>query len=142
MRFQRLTLAALTAVGLQISAAGCEGFLEPNPASFTTTENYFQLPEHFEAAINGAYSRLRAYAGVSNSAFRVVTELRFDCCITDPHRLSTNPSGKPIAEWYATATNSFFTNLWSGAYHAIAEVLSIVVDWDDQAATSALSMAG
>ncbi|HWV35252.1 MAG TPA: RagB/SusD family nutrient uptake outer membrane protein [Thermomicrobiales bacterium] len=121
MRYARSTFVAVMLAGLQLTAGGCEGFLEPNPASFTTTENYYRTPEHFEAAVNGAYSRLRAFAGVSNAAFRVNTELRFDCCITDPHRLSTSPSGKPIAEWYATATNDFFANLWSGAYHAIAQ---------------------
>ena len=121
MRFWKLTLPAIAASCLLFVWTGCENFLEPDPASFTSTGNYYETAEHFESAINSTYSRLRAQAGISSTSFRTLTELRFDCCITDPERLSTSPSGKPIAEWYASPSNSYFSDQWSDAYHTIAQ---------------------
>lgn len=121
MRFWKLTLTTLGASSLLLASTACDAFLEPDPASFTSTGNYYESPEHFEAALNSAYSRLRAQAGISNTAYRTITELRFDCCITDPQRLSTSPSGKPIAEWYAEPSNAYFENQWTTAYHTIAQ---------------------
>lgn len=120
MRFRKLPLLVLAATCIPWWA-GCEEMLEPEPASFTSTTHYFQQPEHFESAINSAYSRLRTQAGLSTTSFRTITELRFDCCITDPQRLSTSPSGKPLAEWYASPSNAFIAEQWAAAYHTIAQ---------------------
>lgn len=133
MLFGKSTLRAVAASCLVLLWTGCESFLEPDPASFTSTGNYYQTPAHFESAINSAYSRLRAQAGISSTPFRTLTELRFDCCITDPERLSTSPSGKPIAEWYAVPSNSYFANQWSGAYHTIAQTNVILGRIEDAA---------
>lgn len=137
MRSWKSMLAAAGVSCLPVLWTGCESFLQPEPASFTTTETYYEKPEHFESAINSAYSRLRAQAGIANTAYRTITELRFDCCITDPQRLSTSPSGKPIAEWYAAPSNAYFADQWSRAYHTIAQTNTILsrvdgVTFEDQ----------
>jgi starch-binding outer membrane protein, SusD/RagB family len=121
MQLRRLAVSVVGVSCLLSLFSACDSFLDPDPESFTTTSNYFQTPEQFEAAINSAYSRLRAQGGISNQSFRTLTEARFDCCVTDPQRLTTNPSGKPIQEWNAATSNQYFLDQWTLPYHTIAQ---------------------
>ncbi|MDZ7690852.1 MAG: hypothetical protein U5K69_06905 [Balneolaceae bacterium] len=68
--------AAVMLIAVMFLWTGCDtdNFLRPDPASFTTTANYFEQPSHFEAALAAAYDDLRGALGVNTHA--LVTETR------------------------------------------------------------------
>jgi hypothetical protein len=42
-----------------VSFAGCEDFLQPNPQTIETTNNFYKSNDHFVQAVSGAYARLQ-----------------------------------------------------------------------------------
>ena len=67
-------LRTALAVCLLFAWAGCDSFLEPDPASFSTTANFYETPAQFEQAVNGIYSRFRTLVG--DADYRYATDLR------------------------------------------------------------------
>lgn len=122
---------------LVLTLTSCEDFLTPDPQSFSTTANYYQSPAHFEAAINSAYSRLRAQAGVQNDNFRHIVETRMDA--TNRH-FDVNLPGvnqQPFLEWFAVNSNSIPRDQWNQIFHTITQtniILSRVedIEFEDQ----------
>jgi hypothetical protein len=56
----RRVLSILFAGGVAISATGCDEFLAPEPATFASSETYFQTPAQMEQAVSGLYSEMRS----------------------------------------------------------------------------------
>jgi len=71
----RRALRLLTAGWLVAAAAGCDDFLAPEPATFASSETYFQTPDQMEQAIAGLYGEMRSLYGWN---WREVIDLRGD----------------------------------------------------------------
>ena len=74
MSYTTIRLRGTLVAGLLLLWAGCDSFLEPDPASFSTTVNFYETPDQFERAINGAYSRMRSFVG--DADYRNMNDLR------------------------------------------------------------------
>jgi starch-binding outer membrane protein, SusD/RagB family len=69
----RRALQGLLAAGLLVSATGCEEFLTPEPKTFSSSNNYYQTPAHFESAVTTLYGDLR---GLFGGNFRILGDMR------------------------------------------------------------------
>lgn len=68
-RALRLFSAGLLAAGV----AACDDFLAPEPATFASSETYFQTPDQMEQAVSGLYGEMRALYGWN---WREIIDLR------------------------------------------------------------------
>lgn len=59
----RRVLSILIAGGAALSATACDDFLAPEPATFASSETYFQTPGQMEQASAGLYSEMRSLYG-------------------------------------------------------------------------------
>lgn len=123
------------AAALLITWAGCDAFLEPDPASFSSTNKYYQTPAHFERAINGAYDMLQA---VFDATYIHMTELRADNMTAqfDVNLPSVNEG--TVDQFIMFADNANAQNMWNDAYTTIAQTNVILgrietVEFPDQA---------
>lgn len=112
---------------MMFALVGCEDFLTPAPESFTSTENYFNQPSHFEAGVNSAYARLRAQAGVHNGNYRLITELRFDAINRQFDINLPGVNEQPIQEWFAVPSNSVPRGQWNQIFNTVSQT-NIVLD--------------
>lgn len=71
----RRALSLLTAGWMAVSVAGCDDFLAPEPATFASSETYFQTPDQMEQAVSGLYGQMRAMYGWN---WREIVDLRGD----------------------------------------------------------------
>jgi hypothetical protein len=67
-------LRVLVIGGLAVFA-GCDNFLTPKPATFSSSDQFFQTPAHMERAVTGAYSDMRLLYG---NDWRDLIDLRAD----------------------------------------------------------------
>lgn len=107
--------------GLLFLWAGCDAFLEPDPASFSTTANFYESQAQFEAAVNGIYGRFRQ--AVADDDYRNMTDLRgpnitrhFD--VNLPHTVAGIPQ---LDEFTMTLNNGVVTRTWQRLYTLIKE---------------------
>ncbi len=108
-------------VCLMFMWTGCDSFLEPDPASFSTTANFYETPAQFEAAVNGVYARLRVTVG--DEDYRYMTDLRgpnltrhFD--VNLPHTVAGTPQ---LDEFTMTLNNGVVTRTWQRLYMTIKD---------------------
>lgn len=71
----RRVLTLLFAGGVAIAVAGCDDFLAPEPATFASSETYFQTPDQMEQAVSGLYAEAR---GLFGGNWRLLNDLRGD----------------------------------------------------------------
>lgn len=69
----RRAFRLLLAGGLAVTATACDDFLSPKPATFASSETYYQTPDQMEQAVQGLYAGLRSLYG---GDWRVLTDLR------------------------------------------------------------------
>lgn len=125
MRHTRL-LQRIVPLCLLFVWAGCDTFLEPDPASFSTTANFYETPAQFEQAVTGAYSRLRSFAG--DADYRYATDLRgpnitrhFDV------NLPATVAGIPqLDEFTMDVANGVVERNWNRIYALIKETNVII----------------
>ncbi len=117
--FTKLRIASV--VCLLFVWSGCDNFLEPDPASFSTTANFYETPDQFEQAVNGVYSRFRAFVG--DADYRYANDLRgpnltrhFD--VNLPHTVAGVPQ---LDEFTMDVSNGIVNNNWIRAYQVIKE---------------------
>lgn len=110
-----------------VAVTGCDAFLEPDPKSFSSTVDYYQVPGHFDAALNSVYAQLRSSlaltAGSFTSTFMNWMEVRMDA--VNRHYNVNLPGGQRIIEWLPTASDGGGT--WNSLYHTIAQA-NVVLD--------------
>ncbi|MFK7847170.1 MAG: RagB/SusD family nutrient uptake outer membrane protein [Rhodothermales bacterium] len=101
--------------------AGCDSFLEPDPASFSTTANFYESPAQFEQAVVGAYAQFRLFVG--DEDYRYATDMRgpnitrhFD--VNLPHTVAGTPQ---LDEWSMDVANGVIARNWTRAYEVIKE---------------------
>lgn len=126
MRPRTLRLRSVGIIGafivcLLLLWTGCDTFLEPDPASFSTTANFYETPTHFERAVIGAYTRLRTLVG--DDDYRNITDLRgpnltrhFD--VNLPHTVAGIPQ---LDEWTMTVDNRVSRQTWNRVYELVKE---------------------
>ena len=59
----RRVLSILIAGGVALTVTACDEFLAPEPATFASSETYFQTPGQMEQAITGVYAEMRSLYG-------------------------------------------------------------------------------
>ncbi len=121
MNIQHMIKRILPVLCMAVIWTGCDSFLEPDPASFSTTANFYESPAHFEQAINGTYTRLRAFMG--DEDYRYMTDLRgptltrqFD--VNLPHTVAGIPQ---LDEFTMEVTNGVVERNWQRMYQTIKE---------------------
>lgn len=121
MKYFKHILLLFLAASTLIFWTACEDILEPDPASFTSTANFYQSPDDFSSALNGAYNRLRTQAGISNVQFNYWNEIRSD--VINRHFDVNLPSiqGQPIAEWFVVPSNTWVQSQWDQIYNTITQ---------------------
>lgn len=113
MRAPSVLLATLLAF-----SAGCEGFLEPEVVSFSSTENYYQTPAHMERAVVGVYNRLQATVGSRD--YRYMTELRAENA-TFQNDVGNDPNMRAIDELTDNSDQALVLALWNNVYSTIGQ---------------------
>ena len=126
MKYFKHTLLLFAAASVLFLWTACEDILEPDPASFTSTANFYQTPDDFSSALNGAYNRLRTQAGISNVQFNYWNEIRTD--VINRHFDVNLPSiqGQPIAEWFVVPSNTWVQSQWNQIYNTITQTNMIL----------------
>jgi|GEM_PF-1457010 len=119
LRITSLMLWCAVAIFALFSTA-CDSFLSVEPDSFVSTENVYQTPQDFEAAVNASYDRLRNQAGVSTNSFANLAEIRFDG-INRQFNVSLPGDGAVVEEWQLLVTNPFLQGQWSSIYNTITQ---------------------
>ena len=121
MRLTSSWSGILLIAGLLLIPTGCDSFLEPDPASFSTTANFYESEAQVETAVNGAYARLRQAFG--DDDYRNMTDLRgpnitrhFD--VNLPHTVAGIPQ---LDEFTMTLNNGVVTRTWQRLYTLIKE---------------------
>lgn len=124
---------------MTVILAGCDtdSFLSPDPESFSTTETYYTAPDHFEAAVNSAYARLREQAGVSDPNFRHINETRSDAMNRHFDINLPGVNQQPFLEWFAVSSNSIPRGQWDNIYTTVAQTNTVLsridgVEFSDQ----------
>lgn len=114
----KLYLWALS--GLLLAAGtSCTDFLEENPKSDFTQENYFQTINQAKTAVDGAYERLRALQAYDGYGEAPWVTLELLCGHATTLGQSTYNNGYIR---HTTGTNSpSFKNIWEGFYEGIAD---------------------
>lgn len=106
--------------GLLLAAGtSCTNFLEENPKSNFTQENYFQNVSQAKTAVDGAYERLRALQAYDGYGEGPWVTLELLCGHATTLGQSTYNNGYIR---HTTGTNSpSFKNVWEGFYEGIAD---------------------
>ena len=107
------------AAGL-VSGSGCKKFLEEHDPSNLTTDNYYTIPDHAEAAIAAAYSNTRFIgggAGIFAQNFQMLD------AVTGTAKTETgqNTDLNNLLGLSYNADNVFIRNWWNGLYGVIAQ---------------------
>lgn len=127
------SLAALLLV------TGCSK-LEEDPASFLTTEQFYNDEKQATAAVNGAYRKLyESGQSLYNSLFQIGVEMATDDYVAGPR--ARNPHVRAISGLTHDASNDRMEQLWKQSYDAI-NASNIVVDRVAQIADDKISAAG
>lgn len=113
-------------------STSCDEFLTPDPASFTSSDNFYETPGDFELAINGVYNRLREQAGISNDAFMTMTEIRLDA-INRQYNVSLPGDAMVFEEWHLISSNPFLQEQWSQIYNTIVQANMVLTQIDEVA---------
>ncbi|HEX6926599.1 MAG TPA: RagB/SusD family nutrient uptake outer membrane protein [Longimicrobiaceae bacterium] len=69
----RRLLSILFTGGIVVSLGACDDFLSPDPATFASSETYFQTPGQMEQAVSGLYSQM---ANLYDWDWRELVDLR------------------------------------------------------------------
>ena len=127
MSYTTFRLRLVLGAGLLLLWAGCDSFLEPDPASFSTTINFYETPDQFERAVNGAYSRMRDFVGDDN--YRNMTDLRGPTLTRHFNvNLPFTVSGIPqLDEWTMDVANVAVAGTWTNLYELVKEA-NVILD--------------
>ena len=103
-----------------VSGSGCKKFLEEHDPSNLTTDNYYTIPDHAEAAIAAAYSNTRfigGAAGIFAQNFQMLD------AVTGTAKTETgqNTDLNNLLGLSYNADNVFIRNWWNGLYGVIAQ---------------------
>src|SRR4051812_19378506 len=103
-----------------IAATGCKKFLEEHDPSNLTTDNYYTIPDHAEAAIAAAYSNTRfigGTAGIFANNFQMLD------AVTGTVKTETgqNTDLNNLLGLAYNGDNVFVRNWWNGLYGVIAQ---------------------
>ncbi|MCH7410431.1 RagB/SusD family nutrient uptake outer membrane protein [Belliella sp. DSM 111904] len=109
--------AILTGTFLSVS---CTDFLEERNESNYTQENYFQTPEHAEAAINHLYSALRFVSdGAGTYGESPFMSLEFPTGLVNTE-VGQSQFNNTLRNLTTNSENNYFNVWWEQSYRAIA----------------------
>ncbi|MEZ4699067.1 MAG: RagB/SusD family nutrient uptake outer membrane protein [Rhodothermales bacterium] len=126
MRHSNMIKRILPVLCMVVLWTGCDSFLEPDPASFSTTANFYETPTQMEQAVNGVYARLRGFMG--DEDYRYMTDLRgptltrhFD--VNLPHTVAGIPQ---LDEFTMDVANGVVERNWQRMYQTIKEANVVI----------------
>jgi len=117
MKINKIWMTALLGFGLLISS-GCTDFLEENPKSEFTENNYFQTINQAEKAVDGSYERLRAlqnYDGYGEGPW-----VTLDLLCGHATTLGQSTYNNLYIRHQAATNNPSFKAMWEGFYKGVA----------------------
>ncbi|MFH5883616.1 RagB/SusD family nutrient uptake outer membrane protein [Halalkalibaculum sp. DA3122] len=134
-RILRVWPAAVMLCAVMFLWTGCDtdNYLSPDPASFTTTANYFEQPSHFEAALAAAYTDLRGVLGLGDG---VNTNL----LLKETRGYATNRMFDPnlpgidaqnVMGWFVNPSNTIPEQIWGGFYETVNTANTVITRIDD-----------
>ncbi len=126
MRPRTTSVRSAIIVCLLLQWTACDSFLEPDPKSFSTTANFYETQEQFEAAVIGVYTRFRDLAGDDN--YRHMADLRGpNVTIHFDVNLPGTVGGFPqLDEWTMTSDNGQAAGIWVNLFELVKEANVIV----------------
>lgn len=126
MRYMKKGLQALVGAVILFAWTGCDNFLEPDPASFSTTANFYTRPEHFEQGIVGVYSEFRSLAGDDNYRWLIDGRGPNATKHFDPNLPGTVGGTPQVDEWTMTVDNGQNNGTWDNIYDLVKEANNIL----------------
>ncbi|MEN7550311.1 RagB/SusD family nutrient uptake outer membrane protein [Rapidithrix thailandica] len=106
-------------VGILLNLASCSGFLDEDPATFFSPENYYTKPEHAQAAVNAAYSYTLNYytaSGTYAGTPHFMLEFLTGQAIT---KVGQNQSNHQFIGLSYNNDNEYIRNWWQISYYGV-----------------------
>ncbi len=112
-----------TALSLSIVLGSCQNsFIDLQPISAGTTDNFYRTAEDFRIALNGAYGSLQM-GGVFGNSY-VFGEVASDNTV--PPASGSVTDQDEFDRFYIRTTNPFINGRWNDSYNAIARYNTIL----------------
>ena len=102
-----------------IGGSSCSDFLEENPKSNFSQENYFQNINQAKTAVDGAYERLRAWQ--SYDGYGEAPWVTLDLLCGHATTLGQSTYNNSYIRHSAGTNSPSFKNIWEGFYEGIAD---------------------
>ena len=129
------TIYKIALIGLCISFASCSDFLNLTPKNELAADDYYKTAEHFEAALNGAYSTLQEGSYFGN--WYIFAEIPSD---NTRNQLSGSVTDQDeFDKFYIRTTNPNLANFWELSYRGINRVNTVLGRIDNVTIDKSLS---
>lgn len=107
---------------LSMSLISCDGFLDLQPKTELSVDQYYKTPEQFTAAVNGAYSALQEGSLYGN--WYVMSEIPSD---NTRNALSGSVTDQDeFDKFYIRTTNPYIADYWNKSYDAINRLNTVL----------------
>jgi starch-binding outer membrane protein, SusD/RagB family len=116
LALKQLLMRIALIIAIAIGGFSCgKKFLETEPKSFTSKDNFFKTAQDYESALNGCYSSLQE-AGYYGRNFPAIGELAADNAV-----MSSSASGlfADIHLWGQTPSDIFLRDFWKASYATV-----------------------
>lgn len=108
--------------GICVSLISCDSFLDLQPKTELSVDQFYKTPEQFRSAVNGAYSALQE--GDMYGNWYVMSEIPSD---NTRNALSGSVTDQDeFDKFYIRTTNPYVANFWNKAYDGINRVNTIL----------------
>lgn len=108
--------------GICISLISCDGFLDLQPKTELSVDQYYQTPDQFTAAVNGIYSSLQEGSMYGN--WYVMSEIPSD---NTRNALSGSVTDQDeFDKFYIRTTNPYIADFWNKAYDGINRLNTVL----------------
>lgn len=117
--------AIIACLLLAVIVAGCDSFTDLNPISQRNKAEYYDRPQDFEVAINGAYDALQQDGTFARNW--VLFEMRSDNTDQGPDVTGLARALAVINDFQESTTSEIVQNAWTASYEGI-ERANIILD--------------
>ncbi|WP_233208011.1 RagB/SusD family nutrient uptake outer membrane protein [Siphonobacter sp. BAB-5405] len=112
-----------TTLALSLLATSCQNsFIDLQPISSASTDNFYRTAEDFRIAVNGAYASLQM-GGITGNSY-VFGEVASDNTV--PPASGSVTDQDEFDRFYIRTTNPFINGRWNDSYNAIARYNTIL----------------
>lgn len=101
-----------------VSVASCDSFTSLNPVSNRTASEFYDSPEEFRTAVNGAYNSL-TLSGTYNRVYWMLFEMRSDNTDQGGDVTGLAADLAALNEFDELTTSAFVQNAWTASYKGV-----------------------